>query len=141
VEDDHVIGWMCKYRPQGQILSLPILILVRLDHICTHADATRVAVLLFNFERRTNHRDTESTELGKRLKSHSDLRGSVTLWRVQKSQVFGDRSGGETPVPIPNTEVKPTSADGTNLVTSWESRSLPRLIRKSRPVRVGFFIP
>ncbi len=32
---------------------------------------------------------------------------------------------GATPVPIPNTEVKPSSADGTALVTVWESRSLP----------------
>ena len=30
----------------------------------------------------------------------------------------GDYSGGETPVPIPNTEVKPSSADGTSHVLS-----------------------
>ena len=40
---------------------------------------------------------------------------------------FGDFSEGVTPVPIPNTVVKPLSADGTALVTVWESRSLPRL--------------
>ena len=38
-------------------------------------------------------------------------------------------SGGDgervTPVPIPNTAVKPFSADGTWRETSWESRSLP----------------
>ena len=45
--------------------------------------------------------------------------------RVKK--VFGDLTGGETPVPIPNTEVKPTRADGTNRVSGWESRSLPKL--------------
>ena len=32
--------------------------------------------------------------------------------------------GGVTPVPIPNTAVKPSSADGTWAETSWESRSL-----------------
>src|SRR5687768_9560273 len=32
-----------------------------------------------------------------------------------------------TPVPIPNTEVKPATADGTARVTAWESRSLPGL--------------
>ena len=32
---------------------------------------------------------------------------------------------GETPVPIPNTMVKPYSADGTALATVWESRWLP----------------
>jgi hypothetical protein len=41
---------------------------------------------------------------------------------------FGDLTGGETPVPIPNTEVKPTRADGTDLYADRESRSLPRLI-------------
>ncbi len=45
-------------------------------------------------------------------------------------EVFpGGNSGGETPVPIPNTVVKPSSADGTSLATGWESRTLP-----------GFFI-
>src|SRR5712691_8969406 len=39
---------------------------------------------------------------------------------------FGGYSEGETPGPIPNPEVKPSSADGTALVTGWESRSPPR---------------
>jgi|LQYC01.1.fsa_nt_gi hypothetical protein len=38
---------------------------------------------------------------------------------------FGDYSGKETPVPIPNTEVKLSSAHGTALVTEWESRTSP----------------
>jgi hypothetical protein len=40
-------------------------------------------------------------------------------------KLSGGNGGGATPVPIPNTEVKPSSADGTALVTVWESRSLP----------------
>ncbi len=36
---------------------------------------------------------------------------------------------GEIPVPIPNTTVKPHTADGTMLATAWKSRWLP-----------GFFI-
>jgi beta-glucanase (GH16 family) len=40
-----------------------------------------------------------------------------------------------TPVPIPNTEVKPATADGTAWVTAWESRSLPGLF--STKARVG----
>ena len=32
---------------------------------------------------------------------------------------------GEIPVPIPNTTVKPTTADGTMLETAWENRWLP----------------
>jgi hypothetical protein len=38
---------------------------------------------------------------------------------------FGGDGGGDTPVSIPNTEVKPSSADGTALVTEWESRTPP----------------
>jgi hypothetical protein len=42
-------------------------------------------------------------------------------------EFLGDHGEGETPVPIPNTAVKPFSADGTAWVTVWESRTLPRL--------------
>src|SRR5437879_7636951 len=41
------------------------------------------------------------------------------------AQVSGGHSGGVTPVPIPNTEVKPASADGTWGDSPWESRSPP----------------
>ena len=37
---------------------------------------------------------------------------------------------GETPVPIPNTMVKTQAADGTMLVTAWESRWLPDSFKK-----------
>ena len=40
-------------------------------------------------------------------------------------QFPGDYGGGETPVPIPNTAVKTSSADGTALETVWKSKSLP----------------
>ena len=43
--------------------------------------------------------------------------------RVEKFS--GGNRERETPVPIPNTEVKPLSADGTALATGWESRSSP----------------
>ncbi len=39
----------------------------------------------------------------------------------------GGHRRGVTPVPIPNTAVKPSTADGTARVTAWESRSLPGL--------------
>ena len=35
-----------------------------------------------------------------------------------------------TPVPIPNTMVKPQTADGTALETVWESRWPPKLKKK-----------
>ena len=37
----------------------------------------------------------------------------------------GDLTAGETPVPIPNTEVKPRWADCTARESVWESRSSP----------------
>ena len=40
---------------------------------------------------------------------------------------LGGDSGGVTPVPIPNTEVKPVIVDGTAEETLWESRKLPGL--------------
>ncbi len=43
--------------------------------------------------------------------------------------VSGDFSGGETPVPIPNTVVKPSSADDTAWETVWESRSSPGFLK------------
>ena len=39
---------------------------------------------------------------------------------------------GETPVPIPNTMVKPQTAEGTALETVWESRWPPNLKEKDR---------
>src|SRR5579875_1477079 len=48
----------------------------------------------------------------------------------------GDHSGGATPVPIPNTEVKPASADGTWGAAPWESRTSPGVFG-ARPVPVG----
>ena len=43
-----------------------------------------------------------------------------------------------TPVPIPNTEVKPATADGTACVGVWESRSLPGLFPKPLQVEAAF---
>jgi hypothetical protein len=40
-----------------------------------------------------------------------------------------------TPVPIPNTEVKPLGADGTARATAWESRKPPGLLKRS-PLRL-----
>ena len=49
---------------------------------------------------------------------------------------FGER---ETPVPIPNTAVKPLSADDTARATLWESKSPPRFFKKARLERDGLF--
>src|SRR5688500_16002239 len=52
----------------------------------------------------------------------------------------GGHRGWVTPVPIPNTEVKPTTADGTACAGVWESRSLPGLFwGKPASTDAGFF--
>ena len=52
----------------------------------------------------------------------------------------GDHAGGVTPVPIPNTVVKPSEAHGTALATRWESRKLPAFKNKKPRTNVlGFF--
>src|SRR5947207_10501348 len=49
------------------------------------------------------------------------------------SQYAGGHRIRVTPVPIPNTEVKPDTADGTAWETVWESRSLPAVIQRKTP--------
>ena len=50
---------------------------------------------------------------------------------IKKINLSGDYGERDPPVPIPNTAVKPLSADGTWTAGSWESRSLTDLIMKS----------
>jgi hypothetical protein len=40
-------------------------------------------------------------------------------------EIPGGLAGGVPPVPIPNTEVKPSRVDATAAVRQWESRTLP----------------
>ena len=51
------------------------------------------------------------------------------LW-VFDIQFPGGHRSRVTPVPIPNTEVKPATADGTARAGGWESRSLPGIQSK-----------
>ena len=44
--------------------------------------------------------------------------------RKRKKYLVAMRDG-ETPVPIPNTTVKPVAAESTMLETAWEGRWLP----------------
>ena len=48
-----------------------------------------------------------------------------TIPETNKFTISGGYGEGVPPVPIPNTEVKPFSADGTWLDTARESRSPP----------------
>ena len=52
----------------------------------------------------------------------------------------GDNGGRDPPVLIPNTEVKPTSADGTWLDTTWESRTLPVPLKRDKNYLSLFFV-
>jgi hypothetical protein len=54
---------------------------------------------------------------------------------VDRIQFPGGYRRGVTPVPIPNTEVKPSTADGTAGAGLWESRSLPGIFQKGPLLR------
>jgi hypothetical protein len=54
--------------------------------------------------------------------------------------VSGGHGGGETPVPIPNTAVKPASADGTWGVAPWESRTPPGFLHDYAPACGGIVV-
>ena len=62
----------------------------------------------------------------RRLKEHES-----TLFQIVEKQHEADFFGGDgeedTPVPIPNTEVKLFSADGTAREAVWESRTPPKI--------------
>ena len=44
---------------------------------------------------------------------------------INKGRIVGVDDAGGTPVPIPNTEVKPSGAEDTWLETTWENRGMP----------------
>src|SRR5215470_10844028 len=52
------------------------------------------------------------------------------------NEYAGGHRSRVTPVPIPNTEVKPATADGTVWETVWESRSLPALFLHACELRL-----
>src|SRR5690606_23348306 len=65
--------------------------------------------------------------IGRGLHLHCCNKRPVQLSRCCAPDIIlGDHGGGVPPVPIPNTAVKPSSADGTAGATLWESRSSPR---------------
>jgi hypothetical protein len=50
---------------------------------------------------------------------------------AEAARFLGGYAEGVTPVPIPNTEVKPLRVDGTAWVAMWESRSPPGILFKT----------
>ena len=64
------------------------------------------------------------------------LKSLFTLWTsIKQGAEIGAHSAGEIPVPIPNTEVKPSSADYTAM---RETRKVPNYKKSIR--KDGFFI-
>jgi hypothetical protein len=61
----------------------------------------------------------------------SAIAGRASEGGIPDTKFPGGHRSRVTPVPIPNTEVKPATADGTARVGAWESRSLPGLFLKS----------
>ncbi len=61
---------------------------------------------------------------------------NIAVHNFDSSEVPGGLAGGVTPVPIPNTEVKPSKADDTAAVRQWDSRTLPGY-KKSLPEKSG----
>src|SRR3954447_2294370 len=57
---------------------------------------------------------------------------AAKIRETSRSKYAGGHRIRVTPVPIPNTEVKPDTADGTAWETVWESRSLPALFHRAR---------
>src|SRR5229473_2070051 len=70
---------------------------------------------------------------GKRLARRSSLKAS--RGGTPGAKHAGGHRSRVTPVPIPNTEVKLATADGTAWETVWESRSLPAVIPRKPDVR------
>ena len=59
------------------------------------------------------------------------------LLLTRHTEFLGGYAEGVTPVPIPNTEVKPLWADDTARVAVWESRSPPGINEKGPASRNG----
>lgn len=56
---------------------------------------------------------------------------------IQLNLFSGGHRRGETPVPIPNTEVKPSTGDGTSRAVCWESSKLPDYLLVAAVPRIG----
>jgi hypothetical protein len=59
---------------------------------------------------------------------------------IIKQNVPGDYGKGETPDPIPNSEVKPFSAECTARAAVWENRTLPGQLLKAPGRKFGGLI-
>ncbi len=58
------------------------------------------------------------------LRNHPQFLKMIFLF-FENLSFAGVYSGGVTPDPIPNSEVKPASGDGSAVVRLWESSTMP----------------
>ena len=60
---------------------------------------------------------------------------------TKQFNISGGNDEGVPPVPIPNTEVKPFSAENTSLETGWKDKTLPDFHLKQHLQRCCFLFP
>ena len=72
------------------------------------------------------------SEAGKAMRAEEGPQAQQDPGLIPRNHFAGGHRIRVTPVPIPNTEVKPDTADGTAWETVWESRSLPALLPEAR---------
>ena len=72
---------------------------------------------------------------------HNTPKTVDSLTAVDDTSLLGDHSEREPPDPIPNSEVKPLSADDSVAVCHAKVGNCQALILKPRPYSLGFFLP
>ena len=89
-------------------------------------------------KRRTGSKKSELKAAGEREIVQTRRKGKAKRGResnlsdtIKENTISGGNGERDPPVPIPNTEVKPLSADGTWLETARESRTPPDSNMKS----------
>ena len=66
--------------------------------------------------------------VGRKSSTDASKNFSASEQNNLRQQVSGGITGGATPDPIPNSEVKPSRADGTARSSVWESRTPPEFL-------------
>ena len=101
------------------MFSLPVLIARGLDLQYAGISLVHISPSLFSFQGASPERKRKPIE------------------REESSDIVGVSDGEGPPVPIPNTEVKLTSAENTCLATDWKDRSTPT--QRTPGEILGFF--
>ena len=108
------------------MFSRPVLMTVRLDHIIHFPDprdycqkeyeptrSVGFSRSLAVVPRNSKPQHTAAGEFPNHTQTQRHRAGESKLLEPNQALLPGDNGGGDPPVPIPNTEVKPSCADGT----------------------------